>query len=200
VAPARRHELPPRLPRLLPAAQLLSAAVGVEDVELVPRPREPALLELPGHRKQPLAGERDVVARGRASPGVRARSSVREDASREDEPLLPVRPQLGERLEPLLVEQAVGQVEFGLDVRVVTVRPDERRVTARAKQEPDRLREDRLAGPGLTGDRVQASPQLELRVADQDEVVDAQPAQHADDGTDAIGARLLTLYDAKFRR
>src|SRR5207248_4558306 len=63
--------------------------------------------------------------------------------------------------------------------------------------EPDRLREDRLAGPGLARDRVQARPELEFGLADQDQVLDAQPAQHPPDGTHRIGARLLADQDVK---
>ena len=82
-------------------------------------------------------------------------------------------------LELLVVEEARRQVELGLDVGLVAVRPDERGVAARAEQEPDRLREDRLAGAGLAGDRVQPGRELELGLADEDEVLDAEPAKHA---------------------
>ena len=38
--------------------------------------------------------------------------------------------------------------------------------------------EDRLAGARLARDRVQAGVELELGLPDQDEVLDAQPAEH----------------------
>ena len=42
----------------------------------------------------------------------------------------------------------------GLDVRLVAVRPYQRRVAARAQQQADRLGQDRLSGAGFAGDRV----------------------------------------------
>ena len=47
-----------------------------------------------------------------------------------------------------------------------------------AEQQPDRLREDRLPRAGLAGDRVQPGRELELGLADEDEVLDAQATQH----------------------
>jgi hypothetical protein len=67
-----------------------------------------------------------------------------------------MRPELREHRELVVVEEAVRRIELGLDVRVDAVRPDERRVPARAEQEADRLGEDRLAGAGLAGDRARA--------------------------------------------
>src|SRR5262249_24040465 len=48
-------------------------------------------------------------------------------------------------------------------------------LAARAQQEPERLGEDRLARPRLAGDRVEPGRQLELRVPDEHEVLDAEP-------------------------
>src|SRR5204862_859429 len=55
--------------------------------------------------------------------------------------------------------------------------------------------EDRLARARFAGDRVQPRRKLELRLADQDQVLDAQAAQHAPDGTHAVGARLRSFRD-----
>ncbi len=153
-------------------AQLLLAAEPVEHLELVRRPREPALLELAGHRDDTLDGRGDVFARRRAAPCVRPRAPVAEDTPRYEQRVLVLRPQLGELVELL------GQVELGLDVRLLARRPDERVVALRPEQQPDRLREDRLAGAGLAGDRVQAGRELELGLPDEDEVLDTEPTQH----------------------
>ncbi len=88
--------------------------------------------------------------------------------------VLVLRPQLGERL-----ELVAGQVELRLDVRLLAGRADERVVALRAEQQAERLREDRLARARLAGDRVQPRRELELRLADEDEVLDAQPPEHA---------------------
>src|SRR5207248_4143002 len=81
----RGGELAPRAPQLGPAAQLIVAGEGVEDVELVRRPGKAPLLELSRHRDEALRRRRDVLARGGAAPRVRARAPVREDAAREDD-------------------------------------------------------------------------------------------------------------------
>ena len=118
-------------------------------------PGEPALLELAGHRDQPLGRGRHVLPGGAPSPGVGARAAVGEDTAGKHEPFLFLRPQLGQRGSLLVVEEARRRLELDLDVGLVAVGPDERGVAARAEQEADRLREDRLAGAGLAGDRVQ---------------------------------------------
>ena len=124
VAAAGGGELAPRDARLAPAAPLLLAAEGVEHVELVGRPAEAALLELARHRDQPLGRGGEVLARDAAAPRVGARAPVREHAAREHEALLAVGPQLGERLEALLVEHPVGHVQLGLDVGLAGARAD----------------------------------------------------------------------------
>src|SRR4029450_12332863 len=112
---------------------------------------------------------------GRAAPPrVRARASVGEHPAREDEPLLPFGPELGERLEPLLLEPPGREVELRLDVGLLRPWAEVGGVALRAQQEPDRLREDRLAGSGLAGDRVQSGGGLELRRSDEHEVLDPE--------------------------
>jgi len=195
LAAPRGLQLAPAETRRSAPAQLLVAGERVEHVELVGGFRKPPLLELPGHREHALGGSRHVVASRRPAPRVRACAPVAEHAPREHEPFLALRPKLGQRLEPLLLEQAVRQVELRLDVRLLPIRPHEGGVAARSEQQADRLREDRLARTGLAGDRIQARRELELGVADQDQVLDAQPAQHAPDATHRVGARLRSRLD-----
>ena len=97
--------------------------------------------------------------------------------ARRDETRLTLRLQLGDRLEIGVVEDPVRQVELGLDVRLLGPRPEVAGVAARAEQEPERLREDRLPRAGLAGDRVQAGHDGQLRVADEHEVLDAEASQ-----------------------
>ena len=87
-------------------------------------------------------------AYARVRPSPKTRRAI-------DEPRLVLRPQLGERSELLVVEEAVGHVELGLDVRLRPLGADGRGIRAGPEQEPDRLREDRLARAGLARDRVQ---------------------------------------------
>ena len=76
------------------AGELLLAAEAVEHLELVRRPREPALLELARHRDDALDRSGDVFPRGRSPPRVGARAAVGEDTPRDDERVLVLRPQL----------------------------------------------------------------------------------------------------------
>src|SRR5262249_21677542 len=195
VASARRQEPSPCHARLSPAAEVLIAAEGVQHVELVRRTTKPALLELARHRDQPLGDGRDVVPCGSAPPRVCAGPAVGEDAAREDEAFLALWPQLRERLEAVL-QQAVRELELGFDVRLLADGADQRCIAARAQEQADRLREDRLARAGLAGERVEPGREVELGLADQDQVLDAQTAQHAPDGTHAVGVRLAALQDA----
>ena len=173
VPAAGRLELAPRRPRRGAAGELLLAAEAVEHLELVGRPREPALLELARHRDDALDGGRDVLPCSRASPRIGARAAVGEDAAGDDERVLVLRPQLRELLELL------REIELRLDVGLLAGGPDVRVVALRAEQEAERLGEDRLAGARLSRDRVQPGRELELGLADEDEVLDAEPAKHA---------------------
>jgi hypothetical protein len=136
------------------------------------------LLELPRHRDQPLADGGHVLPRRAATPRIRPRAAVREDAPREHEAFLSLGPKLRQRREVVFVEQPVGQVELCLHVCLVAGRPNEGRIAARPEQEPDRLRENRLTRARLAGDRVQAGGELEVRLANEHEVVDAQAPEH----------------------
>ena len=174
VALAGGGELAPGEPGLAAPAQLLLADEAVEDVELVRRPAEPALLELARHRDQPLGGGGEILARHGAAPGVGARAAVGEDAPREHEAGLVLGRQLREAAQLLVVEEALRHVELGLDVRLRPRRADDAGVALGAEQEADRLRQDRLAGPRLARDRRQPGAGRQLALADEDEVLDPE--------------------------
>ncbi len=127
-------------------------------------------------------------SRGAARPHAYARVRPSGKILRaSDEPGLVLRPQLSERIQPLLVEEPVGDVEFGLDVRFLPGSPDRVGIALGAEEQPDRLRQDRLPGPRLPGDRVQALGELEVGLSDEDEVLDSESAEHPGDGTSAVG-------------
>ncbi len=132
---------------------------------------------------EPLRRGGEVLARDRAAPRIRARASVAEDAPREHEPGLAFRPELRERRDLLVVEEAVRDVELGLDVRLAALGPDGGCVGSCAEDEPDRLSEDRLPGPGLAGHRVEARRKLEVGLTDEDEVLDPQPTKQSSAGS-----------------
>src|SRR5262245_65221657 len=70
----RRQQLAPGARQLGPTACLVAADVAVEYVELVAGTGEPPLLELTGHRDQPLAGSSQILARDAPPPRIRARA------------------------------------------------------------------------------------------------------------------------------
>ena len=86
------------------------------------------------------------------------------------------------RLEPGVVEEPVPDVELGLDVRLPRSRPNRGGVTLDAEEEPDRLGKDRLSGACFSTEDVQARPQLELDLTNEDEVLDPEASQHPSDG------------------
>jgi hypothetical protein len=174
------HELPPCRLELRPAAKLILADESIENLELMRGTREAALLELAGHREEPLDEARQVFARDRPPPRVRPRATVREHAARGDQTLLARRPQLGDRIQGGVFQDPVGEVELGLDVGLVRTRTQVRGVARDSEEETDRLRQDRLAGAGLPGDRVQPRREREVRLPDEDEALDAETAKQGD--------------------
>ena len=179
----RGLKLAPRHAQPRAPAELLLAAVGIENVELIRRARQPALLELARHRHEPLGRGRHVLARRRAAPGVRAGAPVPEHAPGDDDVFLALGPQLEQRQDVVLLERARRSLELGLDVRIGALGAHEPGVAARPEQQPDGLREDRLPRAGLTRDRVQAGSELELGLADEDEVLDAEPTKQRSRGS-----------------
>ena len=82
--------------------------------------------------------------------------------------------ELGEPGQLLVLEEALRQVELGLDVGLTGRGADRARVALRAEQEADRLREDRLPGARLARDRGQPGSGRELSLAHENEILDPQ--------------------------
>ena len=55
----------------------------------------------------------------------------------------------------------------------------QRPVAAAAERQAQRVEDDRLAGPGLAGERRQAAAEAELEALDQHDVADREALQHA---------------------
>ena len=177
IGAARGGLLPPGHAGFAAQFSLLVADEGVQRVQLVGRPRQPSLFELPRHRQQTLACGGQILASGASPPGVGARASVGEHPPGQHQTVLALGSQVGQRLEPLFLEQAGGHVELRLDVGLFGAGAEVGRVPLRTEQEADRLGEDRLARAGLAGDRVQPGRGREIGLADQHEVLDAQPTK-----------------------
>ncbi len=179
----RRLELAPSRAQPGPPPQLLLPAKRVQHVELVrgagtgaartgptsrraarwrpPRPRA----QRPAPTRRPACG-RHRTRGARRSHLPRPRDVARAAAARRPRRACPAaagaRPR---RTRPHLRHRRVRQVLF------------------RAEQQPDCLREDRLPRTGLTGDRIQPRRQVELGLADEDEVLDAQPTKQRSRGS-----------------
>ncbi len=175
----QRHERPPRNARLRPPRDLLWPTERVQCLELIAGSRKPALLELTGHRKKPLRCGCEILACHCTPPGIRPRTAVREDPPREHDPGFARWAQFLDHRQFVLVGQRRRNVELRLDICLVPSRPDRGHVAARAKQQADRLGEDRLTGARLTREDIQPRHELQLRLADQDEVLDAQPTKQS---------------------
>jgi len=173
-----RRECAPPVACPVPSHPLLGTGERVEEIELVRGPREPPLRELSREREQPVGRGNEVVAGHAAAPGVCTGASVCSHAAGDDEPRLVVRPQVAQRLEAVLVEEALREVELRLHVCLGAGGADEPCVAFRPEQQADRLGEDRLPRAGLAGERDEPWRQLELGLADEDEILDPQPAQH----------------------
>ena len=178
VAPARSCELPPRRrasrrrsscssrrTRRARRAGTRAARAGAARTgptsrsgARLPRPRPPARPPGPMHRRacdrrrRPAARARDPPRLRGAAPRARRRSSSSKKPS--------------------------GTSSSASTYASVAVRPTERRVARAPEQQPDRLREDRLPGARLAGDRVQPGRKVELGLADEDEVLDPEPTEH----------------------
>ena len=135
VPAARGLERAPRRARGIPAGQLLGADERVQYLELIRGPRQPALLELAGHRDEPLAERRQLLARHRAAPGIGARPSLGGDPAGQHQTILVLWPQLADGVEAVLFQQPVGEVELGLDVSLGRARPDVGSVPLGAEQQ-----------------------------------------------------------------
>ena len=174
------HELSPRPLELGPPAKLVLADESIENLELMRGTCETTLLELARHGQEPLDEARQVLAGDRPPPRVRPGAAVREHPARGNQTFLSRRPQLGNRIQRGVVEDPVGEIELRLDVGLVRAGPQVGGVARDSEEEPDRLREDRLSGTRLPGDRVQTGRERQVRLPDEDEALDAEAAKQGD--------------------
>ena len=146
-----------RAPRAGSAAARAAAARTGRSSRAAPRrpPRRPRARRSAPTRRRASARRRRSAARARASPRPRAAARRARRAPRR--PAGRTRPRRTPRPPPAPISAASPRAP---------------------EQQPDRVREDRLPRSRLAGDRVQARVELELGLADQDEVLDAKPPKH----------------------
>ena len=85
--------------------------------------------------------------------------------------------------EAVLVEQGEGRVAGGnlegdADRRLPLPAAHQRALRAHAEREPQRIEQDRFAGPGLAGEHAEARPEFEIERFDQHDVADREAGQH----------------------
>ena len=177
--PTGRPQLPPGARVLLAAAHLLFAYEGVENLQLEGRPRQTPLLELARHGDQALDESGEVLARYRPAPCVRACAAVGENPAGGHQTVLPGWAKLRDGLEFLLREYVSRKVELGFHIGLLGAGSQVAGVAWRSQEKSDCLGEDRLAGAGLPGHSVQTGAEGEIRLPDEDEVLDAEAAEHA---------------------
>ena len=136
------------------------------------------MLVLAEEGEQAPAEQLQVGGGGGAAGDEGAGAAAGRDPPPEHDLLGALRQPLGQLGELRLVQQPLGQVEDALDPGLRGARPDDLRPGLAAHQQVERVRQHRLAGAGLAGDRVQPLPQPQLGPLDQQQVLDPQLTQH----------------------
>lgn len=134
---------------------------GVEDLDMVLRGQQPLLPVLAGVQQeagpqfgQAFLGAQIVVDEKAAAPRLGGELAAEED-------LLPV------------------QAEHGFHQGLFAARADQVRGDAIAEDEVQRTQYERLAGPGLAREHVQARTELQFHVVDEGKATDAQSFKHS---------------------
>ena len=68
--------------------------------------------------------------------------------------------------------------EASADAALLDIAAHQPALAARAQRESQRIQENRLAGAGFAGEHVQAGPQFEHHLIDEDDVLDDERRKH----------------------
>ena len=168
-----------RLAVVLAQRQVLGAGETVEDLQLGRGDRQLAVLVLAEEGEQAPA-EQLQVGGGRGAAGDEgAGPTAFRDPPPQHDLLGPLGQPFGQLSHLRLLQQPRRQVEDPLDPGLLGPGSNDLRPRLAAHQQVERVRQHRLAGPGLAGDRVQPLPQPQFGPLDQQQVLDSQLAQHA---------------------
>jgi hypothetical protein len=158
---------------------VLGAREAIEHRELLGRDRQLAVLVLPVEREQPAADLAQVLGRRRAPLDERPRAPGGGHPAPEDDLVLPLREPVAQLRQRFLLQQVRGRRECALDVGLRGTGPHDPRARAPPEQEVERVGEHGLPRAGLAGHHRQAGAQAQLGALDQQQVLDAQLAEHA---------------------
>ena len=164
---AEAQRLDVRLAVAVSQLEVLGPREPVEDLELGRGERQPAVLVLAVEGQQARAEGLQVGGRRRPAPDEGARPARAPDPAPEDDLVGALGQPLADLRQRRRLEQPRREREHPLDPRLVGAGADDLRTGPPAEQQVERVREHRLAGPGLAGDRVQPRLQAQLGALDQ---------------------------------
>ena len=162
----------------LAARRLVRPREAVQDLQLGRGQHQLAMLVLAVEREQRGARVPQIARGGAPAADVRTRSPLRVHPPRQHKVLSVLRQTV-----PECLAHRVRQREHPLDVGLRSARADDAGPWFAAEQQIQRMRQHRLAGPGLPCEHVQPWPETQLGPLDQQEVLDAQFVEHAEGST-----------------
>ena len=161
---------------------MVARAKAVEDLQLGRGQRQLAMLVLSVEGEQRTADLAQIGDGGRAPAEVSTGAPVGAHPAGERELL-----RFGADALAELLAQTLGQVEDPLDVCLTGPRTNDSWACPPTQEQVERMRQHRLARAGLTREHVQPGRQAQLRLLDQQEVLDAKLLQHLMWSTSARG-------------
>jgi hypothetical protein len=152
--------------------EMVRSGEPVQHLELRRRQCQLAVLVLAVEGEQARPQRPEVGGGGRAPLDERARPTRQPDAPAEHDLARALREPLRDLRQLGLLEQPVGQGEHPFHVRLLGAGSDDLRPGLPAHQQIYRVGEDRLARPGLAGDRVEPLSEPQLGTLDQQQALD----------------------------
>ncbi len=166
-------EAAPRGPHGIP--QRPERAIGVEQVAVHARVQKAAVVLLSMQLHQRVGKAAQDVAGDAAVVDVGGLAAVGRDRAAEE--------QLLARGQAAVLQHRAGgmggaEVEGGRDLADIGAGADDVGAATPAEDEPERIEQDRLPRPGLSGQDVEAGAEVELQPVDDQDVADVEAAEH----------------------
>src|SRR4051794_8433782 len=160
------------------ALEVLLAGEAVERLELRAREGQLAVLVLPVEGEQARAQGLELRRGGGAAGQEGAGPATCGDTAADRYLRGALRQALGDLGQLRVVEQAIRKLEDSLHICLARPWPDDVRPGLPSHQQVEGVREDRLARPGLAGDRVQPGAEAQLGALNQEQVFDSELEEH----------------------
>ena len=158
-------------------AAAVDAAEAVEQGAMALGVEQAAIVMLAVDFDQPRAGLAQRARGHRHAAGEGAAAAVGLERAAQEQRLarLGLDALLGEQHDAVMV---VADLERGRDHRLRLPGADQGAVGARAKRQPERVEQDRLARPGLAGEHAKPGFEIEVERLDQDDIADGKLPKH----------------------